>query len=76
MLKWLKARTRQEKWMIAVIVMLLIGIALRWGFIKKEAGEAVRDRIDLFRAPEPKTDSLNGPADSGDLPLPGGAVGE
>jgi hypothetical protein len=48
MIKWWKARSRQEKWMIAIIVMLLIGVVVRWGYVKREAGEAFRQRIDHF----------------------------
>ena len=49
MIKWFKERTRQEKWMLALIAVLLIGVVVRWGFIKKEAGDAFRHRIDFFK---------------------------
>ncbi len=57
MIKWFKKRSTQEKWMLALIVMLLIGIVVRWAWIKKEAGEAFRER---FTAPTEQTDSLPG----------------
>ena len=53
MIKWFKERTRQEKWMLALIAVLLIGVVVRWGFIKKEAGDAFRHRIEHFKKPEP-----------------------
>ncbi len=68
MIKWLKNRTKPEKWMLAMIVILLIAVVTRWGFIKKEAGDAIRHRIEYFNKPDrrdsapardslPKTDS-------------------
>lgn len=63
MIKWIKERSRYEKWLLAFIVVLLIGIAMRWGFIKKEAGDAIRHRIEQIRSPEkperrPEADSV------------------
>lgn len=52
MFRWLKERTKQEKWMIAIILMLIIGVILRWGFIKKEAGDAFKSRIEHFKPDE------------------------
>jgi hypothetical protein len=37
--------------MMALIVVLLIGVALRWSFVKREAGDAFRQRIEHFKAP-------------------------
>ncbi len=51
MLKWLRNRSPAERWMLALIAVLLIGIAVRWAFVKKEAGEAIRDRIEKFQPP-------------------------
>ncbi len=47
MKKMWKNLSGQEKGMVLIIIMLLIGVMLRWGFIKKEAGESVRG---MFRA--------------------------
>ncbi len=41
MKKWWGKRTRTEKWMIAIIALLIICIATRWGWIKSEVGGAV-----------------------------------
>lgn len=38
--------------MLALIVVLIIGIAVRWAWIKTEAGEAIRNRIEHFSRPE------------------------
>lgn len=56
MIKWLKERSAPEKWMLALIAMLLIGIALRWTFVKKEAGDAFHRRIEHFSPPEKGSD--------------------
>ncbi len=55
MIKWFKARSTREKWMLGLIVVLLIGIAVRWAWVKKEAADAFRER---FTAPTEQTDSL------------------
>ncbi len=52
MIKWLKERSTQEKWMMALIAMLLVGIVVRWTFIKTEVGEALRER---FTSPTEQT---------------------
>ncbi len=52
MIKWLKNRTRQEKWMLAIVIVLLIGVIVRWNFFKKEAGDAFRHRIEFFKKPD------------------------
>lgn len=57
-MKWLKERSRQEKWMLALIVVLLVGVIVRWGFIREEAGKAFQDRIDHFKAPQQRVDTL------------------
>lgn len=44
--------------MIVIIVMLLIGVILRWGFISDEAGKAFKERIDHFKAPQGQSDTL------------------
>lgn len=48
-IKWIKERSRQEKWMLVLIIVLLIAIAARWGFIKKEAGDAIKHRIEQMK---------------------------
>jgi hypothetical protein len=58
MKKWLKARSRQEKWMIVLILVLLIGVIVRWGYIRSEAGEAFKQRIDHFKVPHAQVDTL------------------
>lgn len=58
MIKWLKERSPQERWMLALIVVLLVGVGVRWAFIKKEAGDAFRQRIEHFKVPDEGTDSL------------------
>jgi hypothetical protein len=55
MIKWFKERTAQEKWMLALIAMLLVGIAVRWTVLKTEVADAFRDR---FSAPTGQVDSL------------------
>jgi hypothetical protein len=55
MIKWWKARSTQEKWMIALIAMLLLGIAVRWSFIKSELSGELQRR---FSVPTEQTDSL------------------
>ena len=37
MKKW----STQEKIMLVIIIMLAIGIAIRWGFVKKEVSDTV-----------------------------------
>ncbi len=43
--KWWRERSTQEKWMIALIGMLLVGIAVRWSWVKSEVTDAVRERF-------------------------------
>ncbi|MFI3331415.1 MAG: hypothetical protein R3Y38_06380 [Rikenellaceae bacterium] len=45
---WLKKRSTSEKVMLGLIIMLLIGVLSRWEFIKKEGGEAIKNRIELI----------------------------
>ncbi len=63
MIKWLKDRTKQEKWLLALLVISLVAVIARWGFIKKEAGGAFRQRMEYFKQPDrrdtiPKQDTL------------------
>jgi hypothetical protein len=58
MIKWFKARSRQEKWMIILLVVSIIAVIMRWGYIKQEAGAAFRQRIDHFKAPQGQIDSM------------------
>ncbi len=57
-LKWWRERQTQEKWMIALIAMLLIGIAVRWTFIKTEVGDALRERFTTPTEQTAPSDSL------------------
>ena len=68
MIKWLKARSRQEKVMIVIIIMSAIGIALRWNWIKQEVGEAVKTRVE--RSTEPNTPQLDTLRNNDDAPAP------
>lgn len=36
---------RNEKLMIALIIVLAIGVILRWGFIKKEVSDSFKERF-------------------------------
>ncbi len=49
MLKWWRARTTQEKWMMALMVVLIVGIAVRWAWISSEAAGAFRERFTMPR---------------------------
>jgi hypothetical protein len=59
---WWRARSRQEKWMMVLIVVLIIGVGVRWSFFRREAGAAFRERIEHFK--RPTADTLRGQADS------------
>ncbi len=45
----MKKQTRQVKWMVFLILMLLVGVCLRWAHIRSEAGEAIRQRMNYFK---------------------------
>ena len=45
MIKWFKARTRTEKMMVILIAVLLVGIVIRWSYIRSHA-------MIWFRNPE------------------------
>ena len=49
-----KAMTKQEKTMIIIVILLFICVLTRWDYIKTEAGEAFRVRIErtLGKSPE------------------------
>ena len=47
MLKKLRSLTPMTKWMLVVVLLLLIGIAIRWRHISREAGEAFRERFHV-----------------------------
>lgn len=49
-----KAMSKQEKTMIIIVLLLLICIITRWDYIKTEAGEAFKVRIErsLGQSPE------------------------
>lgn len=54
--EWITKRSTQEWAMIAVITMLLIMIATRWGYTSYTAGKAFRDR---FVPPSEQADSTS-----------------
>ena len=45
MVKWWRGRSTQEKWMIALAVLLVVGIVVRWTWVSGEAAEAFRERF-------------------------------
>lgn len=47
MKKWLKNLSTPEKVMIGIMLMLLIGIVMRWQLIKTEGGESIRNRFTI-----------------------------
>jgi hypothetical protein len=57
LLNWWRERSPHEKWMVALIAMLLVCIAVRWTWVSSEIGNAFRER---FTAPAHQT----APADS------------
>ncbi len=54
-LKWWRGLSTHEKWMIALIAMLLVGIVVRWTWISSEVAGAWRERFTL---PTEQVDSL------------------
>ncbi|MDR2882542.1 MAG: hypothetical protein LBU98_01985 [Alistipes sp.] len=50
MSRWWRERPAQEKWMIALAVLLIIGIVVRWTWVSGEVAGAFRER---FSAPAP-----------------------
>jgi hypothetical protein len=44
-LDWWRGRSVQEKWMLALIAVLVIGIAVRWAWISSEISTALRERF-------------------------------
>lgn len=57
---WFGARSTQEKAMMALIAVLLIGVVVRWTWIRGEAADAFRERIEHFRTPENRTGDAHG----------------
>jgi hypothetical protein len=53
---WFRERSTQEMWMLALIVVLLAGIVVRWAWVSSEVAGAFRER---FTAPAEQTDSLS-----------------
>lgn len=49
MIKWFKSLSRQEKTMAVIIVILVVLIIVRWDFVKKEAGGAIKDRVEIIK---------------------------
>lgn len=45
MIKWFKNLKTPEKVMVGLIIMLLIGVVLRWQYIKSEGGESIKNRF-------------------------------
>jgi len=54
LLKWWRERTLQERLMVALIAVLLIGIAVRWAWVSGEVKQAWRER---FTAPTEQMDN-------------------
>jgi flagellar biosynthesis/type III secretory pathway M-ring protein FliF/YscJ len=44
-LKWWRERSTQEKWMIALIGVLIVGIIVRWAWVSDEVAGAFRERF-------------------------------
>jgi hypothetical protein len=44
---WLRGRSPQEKWMLALIVVLVIGVVVRWAWISDEVMQALRERFSF-----------------------------
>lgn len=55
--RWFRSMKRQEMVMFVFIVLLLIAIATRWGYIK---GELTRTWSGRFKSPMEHYESLNG----------------
>jgi hypothetical protein len=55
LVSWWRGRSMQERLMMALIVVLLIGVAVRWAWVSSEVASAFRER---FAAPAEQTDSL------------------
>lgn len=70
MKKWLKSLSRQEKIMALLIVLLLIGVALRWDNVRKKAliwfraDKIMEQRADTLPSDSLKTPLQDVPADS------------
>ncbi len=47
MLKWWSERSTQEKWMVALAVLLVVGIIVRWAWVSSEVADAFRERLSL-----------------------------
>jgi uncharacterized protein (UPF0333 family) len=46
---WFKKRTSQEWLLLALAIVLLAGIVVRWTWIKEEAGDAFRHRLEYLK---------------------------
>ncbi len=57
-IKWLKERSTQEKWMLALIAMLLVGIVVRWAWVSSEVAGAFRERFSAPTGQTAHSDSL------------------
>lgn len=44
--KWFTSMSGQEKTMLIFIILLVIAIITRWGYIKTEASGALKDRFN------------------------------
>ena len=60
MIKWWRERPTQEKWMIALIAILLVGIVVRWAWVSSEVAGAFRER---FSAPTEQTAPASAPSE-------------
>ena len=45
--EFLKSLTPTAKWMILLVLILLIGIAVRWKYVSREVEEAFRSRFSI-----------------------------
>lgn len=47
--KWFGSMSGQEKTMFIFILLLVIAIITRWGYIKTEASSAIKDRFNKMQ---------------------------
>ena len=53
MVKWFKSLSRQEKVMLLLILVLLIGVILRWDNVKRSSGSVRMNSSNGRRIPLP-----------------------
>lgn len=59
MLKWFKSQSSNVKGMILLIIMLLIGIALRWNTISDQLSDVFADRFGNSQSTQIEADSTS-----------------